>query len=89
MAIGVLFHGTGMTQDEYFKVFNQVTDNGTVRAPGLLSHNAGPTEDGFCVTETWESKEALQQFVESRLGAALAAAGVRTQPTVFEIVNSQ
>lgn len=89
MAIGLVFDGVGVTQDQYQQVFDQVTDNGTQRAPGLLSHHAGPTEDGFCVIETWESPEALQRFFEDRLGAALQDAGIQVQPKSFQIVNSQ
>jgi len=46
----------------------------------MLSHHAGPTEGGFCVIETWESQEALQQFFTERAGQALAAAGSRPSP---------
>jgi hypothetical protein len=89
MAIGVIFEGDGMTQEQYYQVFNQVTDHGKQRAPGLLSHHAGPTEGGFCVIETWESQEALQQVFADKLGAALAAANIQIQPKIFEIINSQ
>ena len=40
---------------------------------GLQSHAAGPTEDGWIVTEIWESKEAQGVFMEGRLGPALHA----------------
>jgi hypothetical protein len=89
MAIGLIFDGDGMTQEQYFQIFNEVTNQGTEQAPGLLTHQAGPKEGGFCVVETWESPEALQTFFETRLGKALAAAGVQTRPTTFEIVNTQ
>jgi heme-degrading monooxygenase HmoA len=88
MAIGLLFDGPGVTQDQYFQVFNEVTDHGTKKVPGLLSHHAGPTDGGFCVIETWESQEALQHFFEHQGGQALAAAGIQVQPKVFAIVNS-
>ncbi len=88
MAIGLLFDGPGVTQDQYYQVFNEVTDNGTRTVPGMLSHHAGPTEGGFCVIETWESPEALQHAFEHQLGQALAAAGIQTQPKVFAIVNT-
>ena len=88
MAIGLLFNGVGVSQNQYEQVFNQVTNNGTERVSGMLSHHAGPTEGGFCVIETWESQDALQQFFTERAGQALAAAGIQVQPQVFEIVNS-
>jgi heme-degrading monooxygenase HmoA len=87
MAVGIIFDGVGVSRDQYERVFNEVAPN-RERAPGMLTHHAGPTEDGFCVIETWESPEALQQFFTERLGAALARAGIPVQPKVFEIVNS-
>ena len=46
------------------------------------------TSGGCCVIETWESPEALQDFYEHKLRAALEAAGIQGQPRIFEIVNS-
>jgi quinol monooxygenase YgiN len=77
-----------VTQDQYERVLNEVTNNGTERSAGLLTHAAGPTEGGFCVVETWESQEALQTFYETKLRSALEAAGIQVQPRIFEIVNS-
>jgi quinol monooxygenase YgiN len=88
MAIGLLFDGSGVTQAQYEQVLNDVTANGTRQVPGMLTHHAGPTDGGFCVVETWESQEALQDFFEQHLGQALAAAGIQVQPKFFEIVNS-
>ncbi len=86
MAVGLLFDGVG-TQEQYEQVFNEVMPNGEA-FPGLLSHHAGPSENGFCVIETWESQEALQRFFEERLGQALARANMQGQPTIFQIINS-
>jgi heme-degrading monooxygenase HmoA len=87
MAIGLLFHRAGGSQEQYEQILNEVMPNGE-RVPGLLSHHAGLSEDGFCVIETWESQEALQRFFEERLGQALARANVQGQPTIFQITNS-
>ena len=69
-------------------MLNDVSANGTRKIPGMLTHHAGPTEGGFCVVETWESREALQDFFAQHLGQALAAAGIPIQPKTFDIVNS-
>jgi hypothetical protein len=69
-------------------VFNQVTDHGKRPPAGLLTHHAGPTEDGCCAIETWEAEDALQRFFEDALGHALAAANISTPPTRFAIVNA-
>jgi quinol monooxygenase YgiN len=88
MAVGLLFDGVGVSQNQYYQVFNQVTNNGAEPPAGSLTHHAGPTEGGFCVIETWESPEALQTFYEMELGAALEAAGTLVQPRIFQITNS-
>jgi hypothetical protein len=43
---------------------------------GLLSHAAGMADDGFVVTEVWQSQQAQARFMESRLGPAFGAVGV-------------
>jgi hypothetical protein len=88
MAVGLLFDGVGVTQDQYQQVLNEVTKNGTDRPAGGLTHHAGPSEGGLCVIETWESPEALQAFYDNRLRAALERAGITVQPRIFEIVSS-
>lgn len=89
MAICAVFDVVGMTQDQYYQVFNEVTDHGRQQPPGALTHVAGPTDAGFCVIETWESEEALQQFFETQLGRSLAAANVgEVQPKIITIVNT-
>ena len=87
MAVGLLFDGVGMSQDQYQQVFNAVTNNGAEPPPGCLTHVAGPTDGGFCVVETWESREAFEAFAP-KLGPALQAAGIQGQPKVFDVVNS-
>ena len=48
---------------------------------GLLMHAAGVAGDGtFVVTEVWSSREEQAAFMDTRLGAALAAGGVTTPP---------
>jgi hypothetical protein len=42
---------------------------------GLISHAAGTADDGsFVVAEIWSSRADQEAFLNSRLGAALAAA---------------
>ena len=51
--------------------------------PGLLSHAAGPTDDGLVVIEVWESQDAQGKFMETRLGSALRDAGVTESPRIL------
>jgi heme-degrading monooxygenase HmoA len=86
MAIGLIFDGDGVTQSQYEQVLHAVMSEGE-QVKGFLSHAAGPREGGFCVVETWESQEALQRFIDQKLGRALAEAGITTQPRLFQITN--
>jgi len=44
---------------------------------GLLSHAGGPMDGGgFAVIEVWASRQAQEEFMRTRLGAALQAAGL-------------
>jgi hypothetical protein len=50
---------------------------------GLITHIAGVAESGSAlVIEVWDSRQAQADFMESRLGAALAGAGVTAVPKV-------
>ena len=50
---------------------------------GMLSHAAGAAEDGtFVVTEIWSSRADQEEFMQARLGRALAAGGVTSAPAV-------
>lgn len=50
---------------------------------GLITHVAGVEEGGSAyVIEVWESRQAQLDFMESRLGTALAAGGVTATPKV-------
>jgi hypothetical protein len=78
---------TGVDASAYAAVNAQLgidMNTGTGDWPaGLLSHAAGTADDGaFVVTEVWASRADQQAFMESRLGRALAAAGVTARPDV-------
>jgi hypothetical protein len=50
---------------------------------GLISHAAGTADAGsFVVAEIWSSRADQEAFLNSHLGAALAAGGVTAAPTV-------
>ena len=59
---------------------------------GLQMHSAGRNPDGaFVVTEVWSSQQAQADFMQTRLGEALAAGGVTSVPTVtwIPLINYQ
>jgi len=64
-------------------VGEQHVTNGCIKAgtgdfpKGLLSHAAGLSDDGsFVVSEVWSSRQANEDFMQARLGEALASSGV-------------
>jgi quinol monooxygenase YgiN len=87
MAVGLIFDGAGVTQAQYEQVLQKVSPDNRL-APGMLTHSAGTTENGWCVVETWESQEAAGQFFQQKLGQALEQAGINIQPKFFQVVNT-
>ena len=55
-------------------------------AGGILSHAAGPTENGFRVVDVWESEEAFQRF-GGTIGPVLEEVGFPGAPQLFPLHN--
>jgi quinol monooxygenase YgiN len=87
MAVCLVHDAPGVTRAQYEQVHDEVTP-GNRLPPGLLYHAAGPTENGWCVVEVWESQEALGSFFQEKLQQALQRAGIGGQPRIFEVVNT-
>ena len=68
MAICVLFECPGVTQAQYDEALKKLTGGRAGKAladwsaPGLLSHVAGPTPNGWRVVDVWESEADLMKF---------------------------
>lgn len=85
MAEGLILEFQGVGKAEYDKVNSALGIDSTKSdadwPDGIQFHAAGSTDDGgFVVMEVWESREKNEQFMSTRLGAALGQAGV-PQPT--------
>jgi hypothetical protein len=87
MAIGIVFTADGVTQAQYETARDIVAPDNRLPA-GMLAHNAGPTQSGWCVVGIWESQEAAQAFFEQKLGAALQVAGINVHPIFFQVSNT-
>ena len=85
MALCRIFEGRGVTGAQYHRVREEVA--GDRPPPGSVYHMAGPTEDGWCVVEVRESREALQRFMDEKLRRALDRAGIAGQPRIFDAAN--
>ena len=86
MSIGMIMEGP-MTQAQYEQVRDEVAPNNVAPA-GLLYHAAGPADNGWFVTEVWESKESLDLFFKDKLGQALEKAHIHIQPKFFQVHNT-
>jgi hypothetical protein len=88
MAFGITLEFTGVTQAQYDAVNGKLgidMATGTGDWPkGLASHAAGPTADGWVVSEVWDSKADHEAFLGGRLGVALAEVGVPAPTRVTE-----
>ena len=57
---------SGLTPEEYRAVLDEM---GVERnpAPGLYLHMTAPIDDGFRITEIWDSKEEFEELLVNRL----------------------
>ncbi|MBK5333354.1 MAG: hypothetical protein JJD93_15360 [Ilumatobacteraceae bacterium] len=87
MSYAIVLVFEGVSEADYWKVNETLGINrdGSGDWPdGIKSHAAGPTPNGWVVVEKWESKAAQEAFMASRLGAAIAAAGLPAPAQVIE-----
>jgi len=89
----VMVHDSpGVTQEQYEQVGARLTGGHGLKSlsdwpvEGILSHTAGPTDDGWRVVDVWESEEAFQRFGEV-IGPVLQELDYPGQPRVFEVHN--
>jgi heme-degrading monooxygenase HmoA len=91
MSVLMVLDVPGGTLEQYDRVNEIMGKSGDEDAPdGLVHHAAGSEGGSLVVTDLWESEEALGRFVEGKLGAALAEAGIPpdTKPRVLPVHNA-
>jgi hypothetical protein len=71
MSTAFLFELPGVTKEQYDALMRDLDLRGHP-APGNHVHVAGPMEGGWWALDVWESPERLQQYVDEKLGAAMA-----------------
>ncbi len=92
MPIVMVHDSPGGTREQYEQVGARLTDGHGFNSlsdwpvAGILSHTAGPTDDGWCVIDVWESEEAFQRFGEV-IGPVLQELDYPGQPRIFEVHN--
>src|SRR3569623_1633803 len=81
----------GVTIEQYEQVNQVMGVLSDDSAPdGLIEHTAAVSEDGsLVIVDLWESQEALDRFVEERLGPAIAEVGVQpVEPRLMPVHNT-
>ena len=86
MAILMIIDIPGGTVEQYDKV-NEIMGVDDDNTPdGLISHLAGPTDDGLLIVDVWESEDALNRFVGEQVMPAMQQVGVpQAQPRVVPV----
>ncbi len=84
MAICRIYEIEGGTLDQYDEVDAKFPES----PEGARLHIAGAADGTLYVVEVWESREQVEQYLESGVGAAIEEAGI-PEPKVseFEIHN--
>jgi hypothetical protein len=79
MAIARIAVFPGGTQEQY-EYLAELMGEGVAHQPERRVIAAGPSEDGWTIVQVWDSKEALEQFIEDHLRPAMERAGDRAYP---------
>jgi hypothetical protein len=87
IAIGLIFEGNGVTQEQYEQVLAQACP-GNQPPPGMLYHAAGVGENGIIVIDIWESPASMHAFETEKLKQARQAAHITShEVTIFPLIN--
>ena len=88
MAVAFLIELPGMTQAQADAIVADLNLGGKPN-PGQIFHVEGTLDGVFQVVDVWESREALDAFMQSKLVALFQKHGITGQPTIraFEAHN--
>jgi hypothetical protein len=83
MAVCQIVQFSGIDKTKYDAVIKHLDFAKNGQPKGALSHIAGPTPDGWCVVDVWESQADFDAFFNGRLKQAFAAVGGFPQPRIM------
>ena len=92
MPVLMVHDAPGGTKEQYDEACSRLTDGRALNSlsdwstGGILSHAAGPTDNGWRVVDVWESEEAFQRFGQV-IGPILQEVGMPGQPQLFPLHN--
>jgi hypothetical protein len=84
MAVGIRLKFERGTQ-EIYDAAHAVMEIDTDPPAGMIVHSAGPIEGGWGVIDFWESREAFDDFVSTRLMPRLQGLGETGFPNPPEV----
>ena len=94
MAIVAIFELPGMSQAAYEQTCEMLNPGrGVLKSrsdwpvPGLLTHTAAPSSDGWFVADVWESEEAFQRFGDVITPILKEVGAPAIQPKVYPVFN--
>jgi hypothetical protein len=90
MAVAVIMDFKGASLDQYDQVMQKMgLSPGAPMPEGGLFHWVTPTDDGFRVTDVWESREQFDHFAETQIGPYTQEVGITAPPemTFHEVHN--
>jgi hypothetical protein len=74
----------GLDADGFAALNARVLPDGDVPDACVL-HVNGELGDGWCVLDYWSSKDARDEFMQSRVGPAVQAVGIEAEPAIEEM----
>lgn len=88
MIYGVRVEVPGLTAEQYSGMHSVVGPK-SLTAHGFISHMAGPTRDGWYMTDVWESKEDHDQFMRDVVIPMMPPGGPQPKIEEFEVHTYQ
>src|SRR5438045_1314230 len=88
MAVMMTATMPGVTPAMYDRVNEELGITQDNLPQGLISHNAGTTDEGLFVVDVWESKDAFERFARERVAPVLERMGApQIEPRVLPVHN--
>lgn len=84
MKYGVRTEISGLKAEQYSGMHDVIGPKSLV-AQGFISHMAGPTEDGWYMTDVWESKEDHERFMHDVVLPMMPPGGPQPKVEEFEV----
>ena len=90
MAVAVVLEFEDATLDQYDQVLEKMgLTHGGGTPPGGLFHWVTATDNGFRVTDVWESREVFERFSEEQIGPYSQEVGMTSPPSItfYDVYN--